>query len=91
MQVCESTGKKQQQKGSNEYWFIYYCFYNGPGLLLATLLSDANVYTQRTSSAIAQIRNTNITQLTSNKPPIISVADSNQIVQEGTGECFLGW
>jgi large repetitive protein len=59
------------------------------GLLLATLLSDANVYAQHTSSAIAQIRNTNITQLTSNKPPIASVAESNQTVQEGTENVTL--
>ena len=58
-------------------------------LLLATRLSNANVYAQHTSSAIAQIRNTNITQLTSNKPPIASVADSNQIVQEGTENVTL--
>ena len=58
-------------------------------LLLATRLSNANVYAQHTSSAIAQIRNTNITQLTSNKPPIVSVTDSNQTVQEGTENVTL--
>jgi hypothetical protein len=58
-------------------------------LLLAARLSNANVYAQHTSSAIAQIRNTNITQLTSNKPPIASVADSNQTVQEGTENVTL--
>jgi hypothetical protein len=89
MQVCESTGKKQQKKVLMSIGLFIIAFTIVAGLLLATLLSDANVYAQHASSAIAQIRSTNITQLTSNKPPIASVAESNQTVQEGTENVTL--